>query len=59
MALYNKSSVSPVLKPVDSYWHRWNTLLHVLGSVDDNQELNINRVLHPQAVFLLIRASDD
>lgn len=41
MALCNKSSVSRVLKAVDSYWLRWNSLLHVLGSVGDNKELNI------------------
>lgn len=59
MALCNKSSVSPVLKAVDSYWLRWNSLLHILGSVDDNQELNINKVLPPQAAFLLIPSFDD
>lgn len=59
MALYNKSLVSPVLKAVNSYWLRWNSLLHVLGSVDNNQELNINKILHPLAAFLLIPSSDD
>lgn len=59
MALCNKSSVSRVLKAVDSYWLPWNSLLHALGSVDDNKELNINKILHPQAAFLLIPSPDD
>lgn len=59
MAVCNKSSLSPVLKAVDSYWLCWNSLLHILGSVDDNQELNINKIVHPQAAFLLIPSSND
>lgn len=55
IALCNKSTVSP-LKSVENYLEqgKFPRLLHVLGSVDDNQEVNINKTPRPQAAFLLI-----
>lgn len=55
IALCNKSTVSP-LKPVENYLEqgKFPRLLHVLGSVDDNQEVKINKTPRPQATFLLI-----
>lgn len=47
---------SSPLKPAKSFLEqgKFPNLLHVLGSVDENQELNINNAPGPQAAFLLV-----